>query len=447
MRSKVRLVFGLAIVLCTLVFLSTTMGLIEYPPESDRNTNIEQKISGDNVVESDISEVDEPITVASTQGFPTAIDNGEIVAFTESGEVVYHESDYGMYFDIYPVESEEYTIRYTSSETLSGDSCSSVKTDECTRSVYREVNMSTEESRTIYSEVTPHVSPTRWHDVDEINSTHIVVASILHDGVFTVNTETGEKEWVWNASEDYDRPEGEELDWTHLNDVDVLEDDTIMISLRNQDQVVFIEKGDSGYQLNESRTLGTDNDYSILREQHNPDYFSSSENSSSVIVGDSENNRIVEYERTQNGWERSFTWSDERMQWPRDADRLPNGNTLITDSNGERVLEIDSEGDVVWSATIGLPYEAERLGTGEESSVSQNTEMAEGEHNESSNQLKQFFMGILPNYPVNGLLFILPHWILFTDLLIGVTTASLILLWVAFEISLKLKGRISETEG
>jgi len=31
------------------------------------------------------------------------------------------------------------------------------------------------------------------------------------------------------------------------------------------------------------------------------------------------------------------------------ASRLPNGNTLITDSNNNRVLEIDPHGNVVWS--------------------------------------------------------------------------------------------------
>lgn len=55
------------------------------------------------------------------------------------------------------------------------------------------------------------------------------------------------------------------------------------------------------------------------------------------------------------------------MQWPRDADRLPNGNTLIADSNSGRILEINQSGDVVWETTVALNYDVERLGTGDES--------------------------------------------------------------------------------
>lgn len=40
---------------------------------------------------------------------------------------------------------------------------------------------------------------------------------------------------------------------------------------------------------------------------------------------------------------------------------------MITDSNGNRVVEIDERGNVVWSVDVAFPYEAERLGTGDES--------------------------------------------------------------------------------
>ena len=55
------------------------------------------------------------------------------------------------------------------------------------------------------------------------------------------------------------------------------------------------------------------------------------------------------------------------------ASRLPNGNTLITDSNNNRVLEVDSGGNTVWSYSTNnragsvsapLPTRAVRLMNG-----------------------------------------------------------------------------------
>jgi hypothetical protein len=53
------------------------------------------------------------------------------------------------------------------------------------------------------------------------------------------------------------------------------------------------------------------------------------------------------------------------LSWPRDADRLENGNTLITDSKNHRVIEVIPEGQVIWEFTdLVLPYEADRLKSG-----------------------------------------------------------------------------------
>lgn len=53
------------------------------------------------------------------------------------------------------------------------------------------------------------------------------------------------------------------------------------------------------------------------------------------------------------------------LNWPRDSDRLPNGNTLIVDSRNGRVIEIDSEGKITWSFEgLRLPYDADMLPDG-----------------------------------------------------------------------------------
>jgi len=82
-------------------------------------------------------------------------------------------------------------------------------------------------------------------------------------------------------------------------------------------------------------------------------------------VADSENDRVVEYAREDGSWNRTWTLSGN-LTWPRDADRLPNGNTLIVDTLGNRVIEVTPTGRVVWGFyATWAPYDAERLGTGD----------------------------------------------------------------------------------
>lgn len=90
-------------------------------------------------------------------------------------------------------------------------------------------------------------------------------------------------------------------------------------------------------------------------------------------MADSENNRVVELHKNESTgeWEESWTVYEIDgipLDWPRDADRLPNGHTLITDSRNNRVVEITRNGSVVASYQVpDLPYEADRIPYGESS--------------------------------------------------------------------------------
>ena len=68
-----------------------------------------------------------------------------------------------------------------------------------------------------------------------------------------------------------------------------------------------------------------------------------------VLVSDSDGNRIIEANRNKD-----IVWSygdgsKEVLWWPRSAIRLPNGNTLITDSKNHKLLEVTTNGKVVWT--------------------------------------------------------------------------------------------------
>jgi hypothetical protein len=214
------------------------------------------------------------------------------------------------------------------------------------------------------------------HDADLVGRNSIALANMRNydeeagvnrDRLFVYNRTTDEvtQEWLFDGHYPESAGGNYEDDWTHVNDVEHLGGDRYMLSPRNLDQVVVVN-AESGEIL---RRLGSDGDLDVLHKQHNPDFLRGENGTPTILVGDSENDRVVEYASRDGEWERTWSVGEGQFAWPRDADRLPNGNTLITDSRNQRVVEVTPDGEVVWEVyTPWLPYEAERIGTGDESS-------------------------------------------------------------------------------
>jgi len=358
-------------------------------------------------------------TAITTQEFRATYPDAELVVVAPNGSTAYVNSQYDSYFDVDPVPDEPWTIEYAASEDFSDEDCN--EGGVCTREVFVRENFRTGESEVIWSRVTPRKHNTRVHDIDRVNETHIAVADIYQDAVFLYDTEHEVQVWRWEAQRDFPIDGGGPYpeDWTHVNDVEVLEDGRVMASLRNQDSVVFIAP--NGTLLSEM-TLGEDDAHDVLYEQHNPDYLRGDR--PTVLVANSENNRVDEFERVGDEWERTWTWRDGTLQWPRDADRLPNGHTLVTDTHNGRIVEVDEAGDIVWTVEIGLPYDAERLSTGDESTGGppaseagiESRTLETDSSGDGSNRsgfmiaIKETVRNIVPPTLLNGILFILPPW-------------------------------------
>ncbi|WP_340101798.1 aryl-sulfate sulfotransferase [Salinibaculum salinum] len=253
----------------------------------------------------------------------------------------------------------------------------------CTHTGYRIVDPDPEP--TIVSEYSfpvRSITNSESHAAKPLPDGGVAVSDMDQERLFVV--ENGSITWEWRASSFYDAPDDPtRTDWLHINDVDYIGDDRFLLSVRNANQILVIERGEGVIEvINEDRSDEDDDscmrggqldDYDddgdvrcgnpdVMDHQHNPQWLGDG----AVLVADSDNDRVVELHRTEDGrWEPVWTVSEAQnidFSWPRDADRLPNGNTLITDTRNQRLVEVDEEGSLIWSVeTERIPYEADRV--------------------------------------------------------------------------------------
>jgi len=241
----------------------------------------------------------------------------------------------------------------------------------------------TKPGRTLLYELDPETNERVWsedlnlldtHDADPIGDDRILIANMRNydesareneDRILIYDRSSDEVVWEWRFADHYPESVGGnyEDDWTHVNDVDRIAPGRYLVSPRNFDQAIVVDRSTGDVDLQ----LGADGETDVLNQQHNPDYLETAGGEPTMLVGDSENNRVVEYTKTNGSWTRTWAVGNRStLRWPRDADRLPSGNTLITDSRNHRVLEVTPTGEVVWEVyTPWLPYDAERVRWGD----------------------------------------------------------------------------------
>jgi hypothetical protein len=256
------------------------------------------------------------------------------------------------------------------------------KRDRCVRNNVVELEYDTKEVVWEYRWLDAFINHHEVHDSDRLPSGETAIVDMGNDRAFVVD-EDGSVVWEWSAREQIgpgtdfwetfggpERPRPES-DWTHMNDVDLTDDGHFLLSIRNFDVVLEVNRTTKAIEHVTGEPRGTDEDVEgrepILDNQHNPMLVG---NESHVVVADSEADRIVEVNRSSG----EVVWTvDDGLLWPRDADRLPNGNTLVTNSLRYEVEEMRPDGEVVWRYEVawngkrGIPYEADRVSIPEES--------------------------------------------------------------------------------
>jgi hypothetical protein len=372
-------------------------------------------------------------TVITGQGF-SGRNTEALVAIAPDGRLLYFNDSFEEYADVDPSPTGTYTVTYTTNQVLSSEACGAQT--KCSKDMLLRTNLSTGESEVLYTRKQAAKPGEIIHDVDRIDESRFIVADIVFDQVSIVNVTTGLVVWEWHAQQAFPLSGGGPYpeDWTHMNDVEVIDDGRYMVSLRNQDQVVFLDRDG---QIDTAWTLGAEDAHDVIYEQHNPDYIPADRGGPALLVADSQNNRIVEFQRADGAWHQSWVWRDSALRWPRDADRLPNDNTLITDSNNDRIIEVDASGEIVWRVDVATPYEAERLETGDESATGRSARAANltaRTYTGTKSHLKTVLRERFPPKVANAIRFLYPGWASLGQVLAAAGVFALGVVWIGLEL-------------
>ncbi|WP_435347788.1 aryl-sulfate sulfotransferase [Haloarchaeobius sp. HRN-SO-5] len=297
---------------------------------------------------------------------------GRVIEVTPDGEVVWeYDAPNSRVFDVELLENGNVlaSIATQRSDAACPDEYTNDGHPGCVQNRVVELDYETKEEVWNYSWYDVFVHNHEVHDADRLPSGETAIIDMGNNRAFTVDAE-GEITWEWHArphlgegsdfDAEYGAPAytGPENDWTHMNDIDLLDNGNFQMSIRNFDVVIEVDRETKAV----VGVVGEPGNHSYLYEQHNPMRLNGT-----VLVADSENDRVVEYdvETGERVWEYG-----QGVLWPRDADRLANGHTLITDTFNDRVIELNEEGEVVWQyGGMSMPYAADRLGTPEETQV------------------------------------------------------------------------------
>lgn len=309
--------------------------------------------------------------VGSQGGGPGLHDYGSVYLVNGS-EMTWQLSDADSYFDVTQLDNGSVMAGFMDSGYTDCEPYDS----PCVRTGFRIIDPGPNpEVLSEYSFPVRTRGNSEVHDVEKLPSGEYLMTDMDAERIFTV--QDGEVTWQWNASSFYDAPDDPtRVDWLHINDVDRIGESRYLVSVRNANQLLVVERGDGKYDSQVVEVINADptpedgprrGDSEILEKQHNPQWL----DDGAVLVADSENGRVVELHRSNESGEWEVAWSLSEadgvsLRWPRDADRLDNGNTLVTDSLNSRIVEVNESGEMVWSyQTPRIPYEAERLPEGE----------------------------------------------------------------------------------
>jgi hypothetical protein len=213
-----------------------------------------------------------------------------------------------------------------------------------------------------------YMNDTVSHDADRLKNGNTLMACVGAEAdakfpyekpqAIEVNRK-GEIVWEWHARDEYanskykDVRSGDADDWTHMNSVQRLPDGNTLLSVRNWNLLVAVDKNGKTVWSTGSGEVPPPGTFGREPPQcpHTPVML----DEDIIIVSESVRGTVIEWSRKQGKvvWQYPERAGPRRDQWLfiRAAHRLPNGNTFIIDSRGQ-FLEVARGGEVVWQARL-----------------------------------------------------------------------------------------------
>jgi hypothetical protein len=154
-------------------------------------------------------------------------------------------------------------------------------------------------------------------------------------------------------------------DWLHVNALDYdLSEESLYVSVRNLNRIYKLSYPEGEVQW----VMGDGGDFGegLFDHQHNPYRIAPGR----MLVFDNglhrgplvpDRSRVIEIEYDPSIPDARIVWTYDGpppffSEAQGDAKRLPNGNTLVVDSFGARIVEVTLEGLPVWELTLPPPY-------------------------------------------------------------------------------------------
>lgn len=196
------------------------------------------------------------------------------------------------------------------------------------------------EGKVVWSHLDDKIS----HDADRLPNGNTIYVYGAYDEkndpqVKEVNPK-GEVVWKWYAKDHFNKAPYSEISdegWTHTNAVTRLPNGNTLISPRNFNILVEVDPKGSVV-----RTIGE----GILEGQHDPEVLP---NGNILVMNHRKPHTAVEMDPAGR-----ILWQyvmRDPSTWPvRDANRLSNGNTLITGTT--KILEITPKGEIAWQLIL-----------------------------------------------------------------------------------------------
>ena len=193
------------------------------------------------------------------------------------------------------------------------------------------------------------------HDADRLpngNTLYNLGWSDKGDDVVREIDPSGKIVWSWKGLADYDREPFADIDahgWMHVNSVSRLKNGNTLVSMRNFNTVA--EVGPGGRVVRDWTFRGKDRRTGLKtrgeikgQRNHEPEILKNG----NMLLALRRPNRFVEFNLDTQAvvWSWRHPDGNWELRTNREANRLPNGNTL--GSAGDKVIEIAPDGIIVW---------------------------------------------------------------------------------------------------